>query len=372
MSKSGIPDYSGHQSYPSYPSHPSDLVEARPEGLYCVPGDFYIDAWQPVQRCVVTHAHSDHATPGHGHYLAVRENLPLLHRRIGDAVVDTLAYGESVVHNGVTLSFHPAGHVLGSAQVRLEYRGEVWVVSGDYKLDSDPTCAAYEPVRCDTFITESTFGLPIYRWPDTTELMKDINAWWSSNASEGRASIIFCYALGKAQRILAGIDPGIGPIVCHGAVTRLNEAYREAGVVLPDTITVDQASRDELGKSLVLAPPSAMKSPWLKRFGDYSDAFASGWMLLRGARRRRAVDRGFIMSDHADWPGLLLAIGATGASRVIVTHGYSAPLVRWLQEQGLEAGTLTTRYGDEEDGSEEPVPHLEGDKSKDKGGETHA
>jgi putative mRNA 3-end processing factor len=325
----------------------NDLIEARPEGLYCVPGDFYIDAWQPVERCVLTHAHADHARPGHGSYLATRAGLPLLRRRIGDASIDTLEYGERVVHHGVTVSLHPAGHVLGSAQVRLEYRGQVWVVSGDYKLDDDPTCAAFEPLHCDTFVTESTFGLPIYRWPHNAALMNDIGAWWARNAAAGRTSVMFCYALGKAQRILAGVDAGIGPIVCHGAVSRLNEAYREAGIPLPATMTVDEATPDQLRCALVLAPPSAMKSPWLKRFGDYSDAFASGWMLLRGARRRRAVDRGFILSDHADWPGLMKAIAATGAPRVMVTHGYAAPLVRWLQEQGKEAGTFETAYADD-------------------------
>jgi putative mRNA 3-end processing factor len=232
----------------------------------------------------------------------------------------------------------------------MEYGGEVWVASGDYKVEADPTCAPFEPVRCDTFITESTFGLPIYRWRPQAEIFSDINDWWRRNAEEGRSSVLFCYSLGKAQRILAGVDAGIGPIVCHGAVESMNRAYREAGVALPETCTIsDVVEKAGLNRSLVLAPPSAAGSPWMKRFGDYSDAFASGWMLLRGARRRRAVDRGFVLSDHADWPGLMQAIKATEAQRVIVTHGQVPVMVRWLQQNGFDAGAFDTEYGTEED-----------------------
>ncbi|WP_194722931.1 ligase-associated DNA damage response exonuclease [Noviherbaspirillum malthae] len=330
----------------------TDMVVARKEGLYCVPGDFYIDPWLPVERAVITHAHADHARIGHGRYLASAEGEGVLRARLGDIRLDTLPYGESVVHNGVNVSLHPAGHVLGSSQVRMECRGEVWVASGDYKVESDATCAAFEPVRCDTFITESTFGLPIYRWQPQQTIFNDINDWWRANAQEGRASVLFCYAFGKAQRILAGIDAGIGPIICHGAVEPLNRAYRASGVRLPETrMVTDIADKAELRRALVIAPPSAGSSPWMKRFGEYSDAFASGWMLLRGARRRRAVDRGFILSDHADWPGLMQAIGATGAERVIVTHGQVPVMVRWLRQNGLDAGAFVTEYGDEEDDS---------------------
>lgn len=326
----------------------ADLVVARPEGLYCPPGDFYIDAWQPVAHTILTHAHADHARPGHGRYLAARPGLPLLRNRLGEIAIDTLDYGERITRNGVTISLHPAGHVLGSAQVRLEYRGEVWVVSGDYKLEADPTCLPFETLRCDTFITESTFGLPIYRWQPQEAIFAQINDWWRRNAEQDRTSVLYCYALGKAQRVLAGIDPGIGPIVCHGAVEKVNAAYREANVALPATRMVTDIPKAELRSALVLAPPSAMKSPWLKRFGDYSDGYASGWMLLRGARRRRAVDRGFVLSDHADWPGLMQAIAATGAPRVIVTHGQISPMVRWLEQRGIEAGTFATQFGEEE------------------------
>ena len=328
----------------------ADLVVSTKEGLLCVPGQFYIDPWLPVDHAVITHAHSDHARPGHGHYLAALPGAHVLKSRLGDIRLDTLAYGERTTHNDVTISFHPAGHVLGSAQVRLEYRGEVWVVSGDYKLQPDGTCEPFETVRCDTFITESTFGLPIYRWKAASAIFEDINYWWRRNADGGRASVLFCYSFGKAQRILNGIDRTIGPVICHGAVEALNRVYREAGVSLPDTLSAGEVKDKALFRqALVIAPPSAAGSPWMRRFGDYSDAFASGWMLLRGARRRRGVDRGFVLSDHADWPGLMQAIAATGAQRVIVTHGHVDVMVRWLQENGLNAAAFDTEYGREEE-----------------------
>jgi len=327
-----------------------DMVVVRKEGLYCVPGDFYIDPWRPVPRAVITHAHGDHARVGHGHYLAAAPGIGVLKSRLGDITVDAMAYGQSVTHNGVKISLHPAGHVLGSAQVRMEVGGEVWVASGDYKVEPDKTCAPFEPVRCDTFITESTFGLPIYRWQPEAELMAEINAWWRKNADEGRCSVVFAYSFGKAQRILAGLDASIGTIVCHGSVEPLNRAYRAEGVDIPPTVLVTEVEKALLRRAMVIAPPSASGSTWMKRFGDYSDAFASGWMLLRGARRRRGVDRGFVLSDHADWPGLMSAIKATEAERVIVTHGSIPTLVRWLNQNGLEASGFETEYGDEEAG----------------------
>lgn len=331
-----------------------DLVIARPEGLYCPPGDFYIDPWRPVDRAVITHGHGDHARWGNRHYLAAAPGKGILLSRLGtDINLEVLDYGHSITHHGVRLSFHPAGHVLGSAQVRLEYQGEVWVASGDYKVEPDGTCTAFEPVPCDTFITESTFGLPIYKWRPQAEIFADMNQWWAANAAQNRASVLFCYAFGKAQRILHGLDPGIGPILVHGAVEPLNRVYRAAGVPLPPTQYVGDVSDPLLfKKAIVLAPPSAAGSMWMRRFGDYSDAFASGWMQLRGTRRRRGVDRGFVMSDHADWPGLLSAIHATGAQRVFVTHGQVHPLVRWLCEQGLQAQGFQTEYGGEEEATE--------------------
>ena len=330
-----------------------DLVVVRPQGLYCPPGDFFIDPWRPVDRAVITHGHSDHARAGHEHYLAQRDGEGILRKRLGASIaLQAVDYGESIEHRGVRISLHPAGHVLGSAQVRIEHDGRVWVASGDYKLEADGTCAPFEPVRCDTFITESTFGLPIYRWPTQAQLFAEIDAWWQRNAEAGRASVLYAYALGKAQRVLRHVDTGIGPIVAHGAVEPLNEVYRARGVALPLTFSATDPSltKSLISRALVIAPPSAAGTPWLRRFGDLSDAFASGWMQLRGTRRRRGVDRGFVMSDHADWPGLQRAIAATGAERVFVTHGSVPVMVRWLTEQGLAAQAFDTEYGDEEGG----------------------
>lgn len=331
-----------------------DLVVERPEGLYCPAGDFFIDPWRPVSRAVVTHAHADHARPGHGRYLAASDSAGVLRARLGaDIALQTLAYGDTVEHRGVRLSLHPAGHVLGSAQVRIECGGVVWVVSGDYFLsghedEANTTCPPFEPVRCHCFVTESTFGLPVYRWPRQQAVFEAVNHWWRRNVQAGRASLLMGYSFGKAQRLLAGVDPSIGPIVVHGAVEPLNQAYRAAGVALPPTLHVSEvADKALLQRALVIAPPSVQHSPWLRRFGDFSDAFASGWMQLRGARRRYGVDRGFVLSDHADWPGLQRAIRASGAERVIVTHGYEAVMVRWLQAQGLCAQAFNTEYGDE-------------------------
>ncbi|MDB5915439.1 MAG: hypothetical protein JWP22_4114 [Ramlibacter sp.] len=326
----------------------ADLIVQRPEGLYCPPGDFYIDPWRPVPRAVITHAHSDHARQGSGHYLASAPAEGVLRTRLGEIDLQTLRYGERVQHHGVTLSLHPAGHVLGSSQVRLEHGGEVWVASGDYKVAADPTCAPFEAVRCDVFITESTFGLPIYRWCPDEEIFADINAWWARNAIHGRASVLTCYSFGKAQRVLSGVDPSIGPIIVHGAVEPLNRAYRAEGVALPETrMVTDVKDKADLRRCLVVCPPGAAASPWMRRFGEAQTAFASGWMQVRGNRRRGGYDRGFVLSDHADWPGLMGAIEATGAQRVIVTHGSVPVMVRHLRERGLQAEAFDTEYGDD-------------------------
>jgi len=322
------------------------LIESTVSGLYCAAGGFYVDPWMPVARAVITHAHSDHARPGSERYLCAAPCVFPLRARLGpEASIEGVAYGAPVEMNGVRVSLHPAGHVLGSAQVRIESGGEVWVVSGDYKLDPDPTCAPFEPVRCHTFVTESTFGLPIYRWGEPARTFDAVNAWWRANAEAKRASVLFAYAFGKAQRILASIDRSIGPILVHGAVDTLDRAYREAGLDLPEArVAIELEKSFEVAGALVLAPPSAQSTPWLKRFGDYSDAFASGWMAVRGNRRRLAVDQGFALSDHADWQGLNRAIDATGATRVIVTHGHALPLVQWLRERGLEASAMPTQF----------------------------
>ncbi|MFN5880902.1 MAG: ligase-associated DNA damage response exonuclease [Burkholderiales bacterium] len=328
----------------------TDLLRLRPEGLYCEAGGFFIDPWRPVDRAVITHAHADHARAGHGAYLTARSGEGVLRSRLGTLSVQTLDWGESVLHQGVRVSLHPAGHVLGSAQVRIEYRGQVWVVSGDYKVQPDRTCTPFEPVRCDVFVTESTFGLPIYRWAPEEEVFAQINAWWSANAQAGRSSLLLAYAFGKSQRILAGLDPGIGPIVCHGAMEPINAAYRAEGIALPTTCRITELpDRSALARALVLAPPSAAGTPWARRLVQPSDAFASGWMAVRGMRRRRALDRGFVLSDHADWPGLHQAIDATRAQRVLVTHGDVPVMVRALRERGLQAEALRTEFGTDPD-----------------------
>jgi putative mRNA 3-end processing factor len=326
------------------------VLELAENGLYCASGDFYIDPWGPVDRAIITHCHSDHARPGSKRYLTAESGRPLLRARVGDdARIEAVPYGEPVSLDGVRISLHPAGHILGSAQVRLEHRGEVWVVSGDYKAEPDPTCAAFEPLRCHTFVTESTFGLPIYRWRPQAEVFEQINAWWRSNQEKGKASLLFAYALGKAQRVLAGIDPTIGPIYTHGAVERLTGIYRDAEISLPQTTRAAAAGERDWSRALILAPPLANGTPWMRRFGTLSTGFASGWMRIRGARRRRSLDRGFVLSDHADWPALLSTIEATGAGRVWVTHGYRLPLVRWLQDKGLDAQAVETRFEGEQD-----------------------
>ncbi|NNJ24303.1 ligase-associated DNA damage response exonuclease [Alienimonas chondri] len=335
----------------------SELLTRTDRGLYCEAGGFYIDPWRPVERAVVTHAHADHARRGMGSYLTTPEGEPVLRPRMGEeAVIQTAAYGEAVHMNGVTVSLHPAGHILGSAQVRVERRGEVWVVSGDYKLGSDRTCATFEPVQCQTFITESTFGLPIYRWPDQNEIFRQMNDWWAANRAAGKVSVLFAYALGKAQRLLAGADPSIGPIYGHGAVQVCNEGYRQAGIDLP---ACEYAGRGERGKdwdgALVVAPPGARGTPWLRKFRNYSTAFASGWMLVRGQRRRRSVDRGFVMSDHADWDGLLQTVRDTGCERCFITHGSRRVMEQYLNsETEVEAHQLETWFeGETDEGSAE-------------------
>jgi putative mRNA 3-end processing factor len=316
------------------------MLEMREAGLYCAAGDFYIDPSLPVPRAIITHAHSDHACPGSAAYLTARAGMALARERLGaEAAVEGLEYGERIELGEAIISFHPAGHILGSAQVRIERRGEVWVVSGDYKLETDPTCAPFERVPCDTFVTESTFALPIFRWPDPKEVVASIADWWRGNREADRVSVLFATPLGKAQRILAALDTAIGPVYSHPVVERYNRIYRELGVPLPETA----AGKTPPG-SLLLAPPG-----WDERVSGASRGMASGWMRIRGPRRRRSLDRGFVLSDHADWPALLRTIEGTGAEAVWPVHGYTTTLSRWLLESGRKViGELVGRG----DGSE--------------------
>ncbi len=287
-------------------------------------------------------------------------------RMSSDAEFRFLSYGEKLTVGGVKISFHPAGHILGSAQVRIEYRDQIALITGDYKLGSDPTCDAWEPVPCHIMVTESTFGLPIYRWQGQQTIVDSINQWWKESRDAGKCCLLFGYAVGKSQRLLAGLDPSIGKIYCHGAVEKGNEAYRKSGVSLPETTYVGSiAGKHDWRGAMVVAVPSAHGTLWTKKFGRCSSAMASGWMAVRGARRRRSVDRGFVMSDHVDWPSLLTAIHTCNPEIVWVTHGYSASVARYLNENGRSAIALDTRTrseGDEDaadDNNENVTPEIE-------------
>lgn len=322
------------------------ILQETPQGLYCAAGDFYVDPWRPVPRAVVTHAHGDHARSGSASYLAARSGAAILQMRLGpDARISFVDFGDVQSIGAARVSLHPAGHMTGAAQVRIEVAGEVCVVSGDYKLQDDPTCAPFEPVRCHTFVTESTFGLPIYRWDPPVDVFAQIDQWWRNNQAAGKTSVLFGYTVGKAERILASVDSSIGPIFAHGAIINACRAYRACGVKLPPVHSVSEAQpKFDWSQALIVAPPSALGSTWLRRFGDVSTGLASGWMRVRGIRRRRAIDRGFVLSDHVDWQDLMSAIEATGAEHVWVTHGYTSQVVRTLQSRGRDARTVVTQF----------------------------
>lgn len=321
------------------------LIERTPAGLYCPLGDFFIDPSRPVKRAIITHAHADHARYGSQHYLASQESEHLLRLRMNDDARFTfLPFGERTTVGGVAVSFHPAGHILGSAQIRLEHRGYVVVVTGDYKLEADPTCTPWEPVRCRHLITESTFGLPVFRWPNQELVQASINQWWRKNQSEGRCSILYGYAVGKSQRLLAGLDSSIGKIFTHGAVEKGTEAYRASGIELAETIHVGQADpKQDYRGAMILAVPAAHGTPWMRKLGKCRTAMASGWMMVRGWRRRRSMDQGFVISDHIDWPGLLKAIQLSEAEQIWVDHGYSEVVARYLNENGKQAISIDNR-----------------------------
>ncbi len=330
-----------------------NLLNLTNSGLFCEAGNFFIDPWKPVDKAVITHAHSDHARFGSKKYLCSNECETLLRLRLGENIsVQNLKYGEAIFINNVKVSLHPAGHILGSSQIRLEYKNNVWVITGDYKLAEDKTCRSFEQLKCNTFITESTFGLPIYKWENQKNIISEINNWWEKNSSAGLASILFCYALGKAQRLISLVDNSIGPILTHGSVENINKVYRRSGVNLPDTKYVgDIVDKNILNKSLIIAPPSAYNNGWLKKFGKYETAFASGWMLVRGRRRRANYDRGFVLSDHADWTELLTTIINTHAENIWVTHGYAAVVAKYFSEKGLNTKVIPTRFeGEIDDG----------------------
>lgn len=327
------------------------MMEVTDAGLYCAAGDFWVDPWKPVPRAVVTHAHSDHARTGSATYYSSVTSAPLMYHRLGATIdLQTMPWREPRTFGDVVVSLHPAGHILGSAQVRIQGPDGVWVVSGDYKRNPDASCEPFEVVPCDTFITEATFALPVYRWPDTRDVCREIYDWWMTCRRQGRPAILFCYALGKAQRILAGLTEFTTETVwLHGAVTTLTALYREADIHMVPTRAVSDAEKaSTFAGELILAPPAAQGSAWMKRFPRAETGFASGWMTLRGVRRRKGYDRGFVVSDHADWHDLIRTVRETGASRVLATHGNTSVLVRYLRELGVDAQPLQTRFGGEE------------------------
>ncbi len=323
----------------------SPLLVFNENGIYCEQADVYIDAWRPVSKCIITHGHADHSRWGHQQYITHTNNVPIIKHRLGEITVTGKEWGETFTINGVTFSLHPAGHIVASSQVRVSYKGEVWVFTGDFKTENDGIAEPYEPIKCHTFITECTFGLPAFKWTPQQQVFNDINNWWNQNRVDGRTSILFGYSLGKAQRLLKHLDPAIGKIYTHGAIENMTQVLRSQ-YDFPETIRITKdTKKEELKGQIVLAPPSTHGGTWIRKMVPYVTASASGWMAFRGARRRRALDRGFVLSDHADWEGLLKAVEETGCSKVIATHGYTDIFARYLREEmSLDARTETTQY----------------------------
>jgi len=331
------------------------LIEFTDKGLYCAQGQFYIDPWQPVNKAVITHAHGDHARWGSSYYLCHRLTQPILQLRLGNNNYQTVEWNEPVYMNGVTITLHPAGHIIGSSQIRVEYNGEIWVVSGDYKTENDGISGQFEPIRCHTFITESTFGLPIYRWQPQEVLFASMRKWIAQNKEQGRTSLLLAYSLGKSQRVIKALADSVDHVFVHGAVYNTQQALQHAGWQFPEVEKVTNDIPKELfHQNLVVAPGSAADSPWIKKMQPVSTGICSGWMQVRGNARRRNTDAGFALSDHADWDGLLQTVKATGAEKVFVTHGFQSAFSRFLNENGIEAGEVKTAFGNEEE--DETIP----------------
>jgi putative mRNA 3-end processing factor len=326
------------------------LIEFTDKGLFCPAGGFYIDPWKPVERAVITHAHSDHARWGSKYYLCHTLCKPLLQMRLGNNFYQTAEWEEKININDVQLSLHPAGHMIGSSQVRVECKGEVWVVSGDYKIEDDGLSGKFEPVRCNTFITESTFGLPIYNWKPQQEIFQNMNDWVRKNKELGKTSVFIAYTLGKAQRLLQCLPETGLPIYVHGAIWNAHHVLVNSGIALPEVnrIVYDTPKESYLG-NIIIAPPGAEGSSWMKRFYPFAVGICSGWMQVRGTVRRKNADAGFALSDHADWRGLLQTVKETCAEKVFVTHGYQAVFSRYLNEIGIAAAEVRTEFGNEEE-----------------------
>ncbi len=332
---------------------PEQLLCPKPAGLYCAPGDFYIDPVVPVERAVITHGHADHARAGHGRVLATPETLEIMRVRYGEdfaGSTQALAYGEGSERDGVEVSLHPAGHVLGSAQAVVRWRGITIAVSGDYKRRRDPTCPAFEPVACDVFVTEATFGLPVFAFPDDKD---EIAALLASVAQfPERTHLVGAYALGKAQRVIRLIrEAGYDRVIyVHGALARLNALYEAHGVDLGPLAPATDSGRANLAGEIVVAPPSAFTSTWSRRFADPISAFCSGWMRVRARARQRGVELPLILSDHCDWGELTRTLSELSPAEVWITHGREEALARWCELNGLSARALAlVGYEDEEE-----------------------
>jgi putative mRNA 3-end processing factor len=330
------------------------LVKFTKKGIYCIPGKFYLDPWFPVDYAIISHGHADHSRPGNKHYLCQNDSKAIIKHRLGhDISIETLGYNEPKNINGVQVSFFPAGHVIGSAQICLEYKGYVVVFSGDYKTQPDFISTPYEPVKCHEFITESTFGLPIYKWKKEQELQGELTNWVLQNQANNRTSVFLGYSLGKAQRIMKLIE-GVDDIYVHTAINNLNNAISGSGIELPKTTLLDyDFKKVDIQNKIVILPPALLGSRMIKKIPNAATAICSGWMHIRGNRRWKGVDAGFSISDHADWDGLLEAVKATGAEKVHVTHGSQAVFSKYLNEIGIEAYELKTKFGEDEFAKEE-------------------
>jgi putative mRNA 3-end processing factor len=321
----------------------TDLLVLLPEGLYCPAGDFYIDPVRKVRRAVITHGHADHARQGMNYYLCTERSKYILKARLGKSInIQTVPYGQPITMGNVVITLFPAGHILGAAQVLIDYKGLRWAVSGDYKLEPDNTSDTFEPVKCSVYVTESTFALPCYRWHPQAYTMQQINQWWQANQAHGMPSIIYAYSLGKAQRILNGVDPSIGPIVVQKQVALMNEAYMRSGITLPKHFTIGDLGAKAMKTALIIAPPQAAHADWLYKLRPYEQAMASGWFLTRRGRVHNWCKAGFVLSDHADWHDLTTAVAATGANQVFVTHGYEEPFIHYLRQNGVSAQSLNS------------------------------
>ena len=320
------------------------LLVYNDKGIYCEQANVYLDPWKPVKNAIITHGHADHSRWGHQNYITHTSNVPIIKHRLGDINVTGKAWNESFTINNVKFSLHPAGHIIGSSQIRVEYKGEVWVFTGDYKTEDDGVSVPYEVVKCNTFITECTFGLPAFKWTPQEEVMCNINNWWAENKADKKTSILFGYSLGKAQRLLKHLDVNIGTIYTHGAIENMTNVIRPMVQLPPTTLISRETKKEDLLGNIVLAPPSAHGSTWIRKMTPFVTGTASGWMSFRGARKRRAIDKGFVLSDHCDWFALLDSIKATGAEKIICTHGYTDVFSRYLRELGYDARTEKTQY----------------------------